>query len=77
MIAGLLARVFGTNNGRQIKLLQPLVAMINEFEPRIKALNDEQLSLKTQQFREQLAQGKTLDDILPEAFAVVRETANA
>lgn len=75
MIAGLLARLFGTNNARQIKALQPLVARINELEPRIKALTDEQLLFKTQQFREQISQGKTLDDVLPEAFAVVRETA--
>jgi len=76
MIAGLLARIFGTNNARQLKLLQPLVALINDFDPQMRGLTDDQLRLKTQQFREQLAQGKSLDDILPEAFAVVRETAH-
>jgi preprotein translocase subunit SecA len=76
MIAGLLARLFGTNNARQIKLLQPIVARINELEPRMRELTDEQLTLKTQQFREQLSQGKSLDDILPEAFALVRETSH-
>lgn len=76
MITGLLARLFGTNNARQIKLLQPLIAHINEFESQMRALTDDQLTLKTQQFREQLSQGKKLDDILPEAFALVRETSH-
>ncbi len=75
MIAGLLARLFGTNNARQIKQLQPIVQKINSFEAAIKVLSDEQLRAKTIEFREQLAQGRTLDDILPEAFAVVREVA--
>lgn len=75
MIAQLIAKLFGTNNARQLKRLQPIVDHINELEPRIRALTDEQLTLKTQEFKDQLAQGKTLDDILPEAFAVVRETA--
>ncbi|MDT8337555.1 MAG: accessory Sec system translocase SecA2, partial [Candidatus Izemoplasmatales bacterium] len=73
MIAQLLAKILGTDNARQLRRLQPLVNAINEFEPRISALSDVELSLKTQEFREQLAQGKNLDDILPEAFAVVRE----
>lgn len=73
MIAQLLAKILGTDNARQLRRLQPLVNAINEFEPRVSALSDVELSLKTQEFREQLAQGKKLDDILPEAFAVVRE----
>jgi preprotein translocase subunit SecA len=75
MFAMLLAKILGTNNARQLRRLQPIVDRINAFEPAISALSDTQLSLKTTEFREQLAQGKTLDDILPEAFAVVRETA--
>ena len=55
--------------------MQPIVDRINSLEPRIQALTDDQLSAKTGEFKEQLAQGKKLADILPEAFAVVRETA--
>lgn len=75
MIAGILAKIFGTNNARQIKRLQVIVDQINSFESEIKKFSDEQLTSKTSEFKEQLAQGKTLDDILPEAFAVVRETS--
>jgi len=75
MITQILAKLFGTDNLRQIKKLQPIVDKINAFEPKISELTDEQLQEKTNHFREQLSQGLTLDDILPEAFAVVRETA--
>ncbi len=75
MIAGILAKILGTENARQLRRLQPIVDQINSFEPAISALSDTQLSLKTNEFREQLMQGKKLDDILPEAFAVVREAA--
>ena len=75
MFAGLLAKVFGTNNERELRKLQPIVKKINSLEPAISSLTDEQLAAKTNKFREQLSQGKTLDDILPEAFAVVREVA--
>ncbi|MFA6066414.1 MAG: preprotein translocase subunit SecA [Candidatus Babeliaceae bacterium] len=75
MIAGLIAKIFGTANARQLSRIQPIVAQINAFEPAIQALSDEQLTHKTVEFRAQLATGKTLDDILPEAFAVVRETS--
>lgn len=73
MIAQILAKILGTNNERQLRRLQPIVDKINAFEPQISSLTDEQLALKTNEFREQLSQGKSLDDILPEAFAVVRE----
>lgn len=75
MFAAILAKILGTNNTRQLRRLQPLVDHINSLEPRISSLTDEQLMLTTSQFREQLSQGKKLDDILPEAFAVVRETS--
>lgn len=75
MISSLIAKVFGTANDRRIRALRPLVARINEFEPAIMALSDAELGAKTNQFREQLQQGKSLDDIVPEAFAVVREAA--
>ncbi len=75
MITRILAKIIGTNNARQLRRIQPIVDKINAFEPAISSLNDEQLAAKTMEFREQLSQGKTLDDILPEAFAVVRETS--
>jgi len=75
MIARILAIILGTNNARQLRKIRPLVDKINAFEPTISSLSDEQLSAKTPYFKELLAQGKTLDDILPEAFAVVREAS--
>ena len=69
----LLAKVIGTQNERDLKRLRPLVAAINSKEPEIQALSDEQLRGKTAEFRQRLAAGETLDDLLPEAFAVVRE----
>src|SRR3984893_17796049 len=75
MITAILAKVFGTANAMKLKQLQPLVDKINSFEPEISKLTDEQLSAKTNEFREQLSKGRHLDDILPEAFAVVRETS--
>src|SRR5215471_5791535 len=68
-----LAKVFGTANERELKRLAPIVAQINAFEPSIKALSDEQLRGKTAEFRERYQKGETLEDLLPEAFAVVRE----
>jgi preprotein translocase subunit SecA len=75
MITNILSKLFGTNNERQLRKMQPVVAQINAYEPIISALTDEQLAQKTNEFREQISQGKSLEDILPEAFAVVRETA--
>src|SRR5690606_31772343 len=68
-----LVRVFGNANERAIRRLRPRVARINEMEPRIEALSDEQLKSKTAEFRARLADGATLDEILEEAFAVCRE----
>jgi preprotein translocase subunit SecA len=68
-----LAKVFGTANERELKRLAPIVVQINTFEPAITGLSDEQLRGKTAEFRLRLEQGETLDDLLPEAFAVVRE----
>jgi preprotein translocase subunit SecA len=73
MIGQLLAKVIGTQNEREIKRLRPLVADINAFEPSIQPLTDEQLRGKTAEFRQRLANGETIHDLLPEAFAVVRE----
>src|SRR5258707_10608743 len=74
MLNTLLAKVVGTENQRELKRLKPVVAQVNEFEPAIQALTDDQLRGKTVEFRQRLANGDTLDDLLPEAFAVVRES---
>lgn len=71
----LLKNLFGDESQKRIKEARKIVEIINALEPAIQELSDEQLKVKTVEFKEQLAQGKTLDDILPEAFAVVRETA--
>ncbi|HEX5475624.1 MAG TPA: preprotein translocase subunit SecA [Vicinamibacterales bacterium] len=68
-----LAKVFGSQNDRELKRIRPIVARINSLEPDMRPLSDEALAAKTPVFRERLSQGETLDDILPEAFAVVRE----
>jgi preprotein translocase subunit SecA len=73
MFGQILTKVLGTQNERELKRLRPRVEQINEFEPRITALTDEQLRQKTAEFRERSAKGETLDDLLPEVFAVVRE----
>src|SRR3990167_9275643 len=75
MITQLLSKMFGTANERKIKQLRPIVEKINSFEPAINALMDEDLAAKTNEFRERLSQGESLDDLLPEAFAVVREVS--
>ncbi len=75
MIARILAIILGTNNARQLRKIQPIVDEINALEPGISALSDESLAAKTIEFKERLAQGHTLDDILPEAFAAVREAS--
>src|SRR3954454_5704818 len=68
-----LMRLFGNSNERQIRRMRPIVARINEMEPATQALSDDELKGKTAEFRERLAKGETLDDILVEAFAVCRE----
>jgi len=75
VIAHFLKFIFGTANQRKIKQLYPLVNEINSLEPKIIELTDLELSLKTNYFKEKLKNGSTLEDILPEAFAVVRESA--
>lgn len=68
-----IARLFGTKNEREIKKMQPLVKAVADREAETKALSDEQLREKTVEFRKRIAGGETVDDLLPEAFAVVRE----
>jgi preprotein translocase subunit SecA len=68
-------RFFGSSNDRKVKAMQARVGKINALEPAMEALSDEQLRAKTAEFRERVAQGATLDDMMEEAFAVVREGA--
>jgi len=75
MFTEFLAKVFGSANDRAVQRLQVTVDQINAFEPFIEKLSDVELRAKTDEFREKLAQGKRIDDILPEAFAVAREAA--
>src|SRR5271165_824681 len=73
IIDTVLAKIFGTRNEREIKALRPLVVKINDLEPSLQKLSDIDLAAKTIDFKERIARGATLDDVLPEAFAVVRE----
>jgi preprotein translocase subunit SecA len=73
MLDTILAKVVGTQNDRELKRLRPMVAQVNALEPAISALTDDQLRGKTTEFRQRVASGETLDDLLPEVFAVVRE----
>ena len=68
-------KIFGSRNARVLKRMQPLVDQINAFEPGVRALSDALLQAKTSYFKELLSKGKTVNDILPEAFAVVREAS--
>ncbi|MGW8194192.1 MAG: preprotein translocase subunit SecA, partial [Desulforhopalus sp.] len=74
MIGKLLTKVFGSSNDRYLKQLRPLVARINDLEGDVQVLDDAALSAKTSEFKQRLDNGEPLDDLLPEAFAVVRET---
>jgi preprotein translocase subunit SecA len=73
MIEGALAKVFGTKHEREIKAMRPLVAAINDQEPKLKQLSDAELAAKTNEFKERISNGASLDDLLIEAFAVCRE----
>jgi len=74
-VANWFARLFGSRNKRLVAQYSGIVRRINALEPALQALSDAELSDKTRQFREQIAAGKTIDDLLPEAFAVVREAS--
>ena len=71
----IIEKVFGTHSERELKLINPVIDRIESLRPEMIALSDEELRDKTRIFKERLAGGETLDDILPEAFAVVREAA--
>jgi len=75
MVQILLKKIFGTKNEREIKRLLPIVEKINSLEPSMSQLSQEALRAKTDEFKRRLSAGETLDDLLPEAFAVVRETS--
>ena len=75
MFGAIAKAVFGSSNDRYVKSLDKIVKQIAAFEPALEALSDEELQAQTEKFRSILAEGKTLDDILPEAFATVREAS--
>jgi preprotein translocase subunit SecA len=76
MLLNVLTKVFGSKNERELKRLQPLVERINALEPEFKAMRDDQLKALTPKFKERIEQGEPLDDLLPEAFAAVREASS-
>ena len=75
MISSILTKVFGSKNERELKKIDPIVQRINALEPRMHAMKDEQFKAQAGLFKERLDEGESLDDILPEAFAVVREAS--
>jgi preprotein translocase subunit SecA len=75
MLGGFAKAIFGSSNDRYVRSLKKYVDKVNAFEPAIQALSDEELKGQTDRFKARLEAGETLDDILPEAFATVRETA--
>lgn len=68
-------KIFGTHSDRELKLIYPIIDKIEKLRPEMQAMSDEELKDQTRKFKERLAEGETLDDILPEAFATVREAA--
>ncbi|MBU4208130.1 MAG: preprotein translocase subunit SecA [Proteobacteria bacterium] len=75
MILNFLTKVFGSKNERELNKIKPTVEMINKLEPELKAMSDDQLRSRTSIFKERIERGEPLDDILPEAFATVREAS--
>ena len=75
MIMNFLTKVFGSKNERELKRLQPILEQISALEPKMQAKTDEELKAQTAVFKQRVDQGESLDDILPEAFAVVREAS--
>src|SRR4051812_18753249 len=75
MATNFLTKIFGSRNDRLLKQYRRTVEQINAFEPKLEQLSDDALKAKTQEFRERLAKGEAVDDVLPEAFAVVREAS--
>ena len=75
MIGKFLKEVFGSKNERELKRMAPIVDTINQLEPQYQALSDADLKAKTLEFKERYTKGETLDELLPEAFAAVREAS--
>jgi preprotein translocase subunit SecA len=75
MVSGIIRKIFGTKNDRELKRMGKLVASVNAFETSIHAMSDDALKGQTDAFRRRLAAGESVDDLLPEAFATVREAA--
>ncbi len=74
-MSGLFEKIFGTHSERELKRIYPIVDKIESLRPQMQALSDEELRGKTEEFKKRLGEGETLDDILPEAYAAVREGA--
>ena len=68
-------KIFGTHSSRELKRIEPLVDKIEALRPTMQALSDEELRGKTEEYKKRLTEGETLDDLLPEAYATVREAA--
>ncbi|MEW5110590.1 preprotein translocase subunit SecA, partial [Morganella morganii] len=75
MLVKLLTKIFGSRNDRTLRRLRKSVEAINRMEPEFEKLSDDELKAKTQEFRDRLAKGESEQDILPEAFATVREAS--
>ena len=75
MFGEILKKIIGSKNDRELKRIRPMVDQINDFEQRVSPLTNDQLRAKTAEFKERIGKGESLDELLPEAFAVVRETA--
>ena len=75
MLRTIATKIFGSRNDRVLRRLNKIVVKINKLEPEYEALSDEQLKAKTAEFRDRLAQGATLESLMPEAFATVREAS--
>ena len=75
MLIKLLTKVFGSRNDRTLRRMRKAVALINQMEPEMEKLSDDELKAKTNEFRERLAKGATVESLLPEAFATVREAS--
>ena len=75
MFTTLAKKIFGSKNERELKALDPMVRAINEVEPAVQELTNEQMRAKTEELKQRFVDGETLEDLLPEAFALVREAS--
>ena len=73
MISKIVKKVFGTKHDRDIKKIMPLIDEINQFDSEFDSLSDEQIKDKTAEFKKRIEDGETVDDLLPEAFAAVKQ----